>query len=86
MCTLGDGVSVHYVFVFVCTMLTHCGLMWNWELCDVSKGTPNSYDVSGYESQEVSEPSPVVVFTQTQRAKGGVKVSCRDRSSACGSD
>ena len=79
----GDGTSVHDIAIFRWTMLTHHILTCNWVLSDViTKATPNSSDIART-SQGVSI-GPVMVMTQTQRGKGGVKVSFRARGSECG--
>lgn len=84
--TLGDGTRERYASPFLRTVLTHYVLTWSWAFSDVvSKATPDSYYISECESQGASI-SLGIVFTQTHRAKVGVKVSCRARSSQCGGD
>lgn len=63
-----DGTSVYCVSIFMWTMFTYHVLTWNWVLSHV---ITEAY-ISQCECQGLSI-SPVIVFTQTQRAKVGSK-------------
>lgn len=73
-----------WVLIFVLTMLTHYVLMWNWELCGITKDPLNSSYTSGYVSQGVSQPNQG--SHTNPKGQRWVKVGCRPKGSEHGSD